>query len=574
MCGIAGYFSRPGDTKDVMQAHVSAMSQAILHRGPDSHGKWVDAQAAIAMGHQRLAIVDVSEAGAQPMVSQSGRFVIAFNGEIYNHLDLRAQLETAGLAPQWRGHSDTEALLAGIDVWGLDQTLSKLIGMFAIALWDRKDRSLSLARDRMGEKPLYYGWQGQGDARCFLWGSEIKSLAQHPSFERQIERNVLPEFLRHGHVGENRSIYRNIAKVRPGEIIELSLEAPEPSARVYWSGADLSAQRSVREFADPQEAVEALDTLLLDAVGQQMMADVPLGAFLSGGIDSSVVVAMMQRVSQRPVHTFSIGFHEERYNEAEHARAVAAHLGTHHTDLYVDQDTLLSVLPLLPAMYDEPHADSSQIPTYLVAKLARKHVTVALSGDGGDELFAGYGRYAHGAKLRRLTGWLPQPVRQSLAFGVRAIPRNFLSSALEHLRATPQGKEPNGQRLHRLADYLRSRSLDDLHKKLVSRWRFPEAAVLGAESPATLLDDCAPPRGSLSDIERMMQLDMLTYLPDDILAKVDRATMAVSLESRAPLLDHRIVEFALSLAPELKHRGGGFPNGCCAKCFTVMCPQN
>ena len=556
MCGITGYLARPADSEEAMLARVGDMAEAISYRGPDSRGHWADPASGIAFGHLRLAIVDLTEAGAQPMASHSGRYMMVYNGEIYNHAELRKELEEAGKAPKWRGHSDTETFLAGVDTWGFEATLSRTVGMYAIALWDRQERRLYLTRDRMGEKPLYYGWQGQEAGKAFLFGSELKALAAHPAFEGRIDRNMLPELLRHGHVGEDRAIYQGICKVRPGEIVELSLEMPDPVSRPYWSGAKVSAGRETRNFAHPAEAVDALEALLLDAVGQQLMSDVPLGAFLSGGIDSSTIVALMQRLSDTPVHTFSIGFHEERYNEAEHARAVANHLGTHHTDLYVDEDTLLSVVPKLATMYDEPHADSSQIPTYLVAKLAREHVTVALSGDGGDELFAGYDRYAQGAGLMRGFGKLPRPLRQAMAGGIRALPRGFLDAVMNPIRPTPQGKEHNGQRLHRLADYLRSRDLDELHRKLVSRWRFPERAVPGAIPPATQLDRLAPPRGDLSDIERMMQLDMLTYMPDDILAKVDRATMAVSLESRAPLLDHRVVEFAWSLAPELKHRNG------------------
>lgn len=551
MCGITGYLARPGDDIETMTARVRAMMRAIAYRGPDSDGQWADPETGIALGHLRLAIVDLSAAGAQPMQSPTGRFAMVYNGEIYNYTDLRDELEAAGKAPVWRGHSDTEVLLAGFEAWGLEKTLQRAVGMFAIALWDRETRRLSLVRDRMGEKPLYYGWQGQGAGRTLLFGSELKALGAHPAFEARIARNNLPELLRHGHVGEDRSIYEGIEKVRPGEIV--SVEADRVSKRAYWSGAEVAICEK-RAFSSPEAAVDELEALLLDAVGRQLMSDVPLGAFLSGGIDSSTVVALMQRLSAAPVHTFSIGFHEERYNEAEHARAVAGHLGTRHTDLYVDEPTLLGVVDLLPVMYDEPNADSSQIPTYLVAKLAREHVTVALSGDGGDELFAGYDRYRQGRDLLARLGRLPLPARKAMAAGVRALPRGLFDTVMEPFRPTPQGKENNGQRLRRLADYLRSQGTDDLHKKLVSRWRFPEEAVPGAVPPPTLLDALAPARGGLGDMERMMQLDMLTYMPDDILAKVDRATMAVSLESRAPFLDHRVVEFAWSMPVELKHR--------------------
>ena len=558
MCGLTGYLAFASDSEDSMLARVADMAEAIAYRGPDSRGHWAEAEAGIAFGHLRLAIVDLTEAGAQPMASHSGRYMMVFNGEIYNHQDLRAELDAAGKSPRWRGHSDTETLLAGFETWGLTETLKRTVGMFAIALWDRETRVLKLARDRLGEKPLYYGWQGQGEGRALLFGSELKALARHPAFENRIDRNILPEVLRHGHVGENRAIYEGIGKVRPGEIVTVSRENPDFSYETYWSGADVAVSRggAAATFGSPEEAVEALETLLLDAIGRQLMSDVPLGAFLSGGIDSSTVVALMQRLSDTPVHTFSIGFHEERYNEAEHARAVAAHIGTRHTDLYVDEATLLGVVPMLASMYDEPQADSSQIPTYLVAKLAREHVTVALSGDGGDELFCGYDRYRQGADLLAKLGRLPRPVRQAMAGGVRALPRGLVDTVMDPLRPTPQGKENNGQRMRRLADYLCSAGTDDLHRKLVSRWRFPETAVPGAITPPTMLDALAPPRGALSDMERMMQLDMLTYMPDDILAKVDRATMAVSLESRAPFLDHRVAEFAWSLPIDLKHRDG------------------
>jgi asparagine synthase (glutamine-hydrolysing) len=559
MCGIAGYLAPPGDTPEAMTARVRGMADAIAYRGPDSRGDWVDAEAGVALGHLRLAIVDLTPAGHQPMPSASGRYVMDFNGEIYNHADLRAELEAAGKAPDWRGHSDTETLLAGFEAWGVDATIARAVGMFAIALWDRQARSLTLIRDRLGEKPIYYGWQGTGPVHAFLFGSELKALAAHPAFEGLIRRDVLPELLRHGHVGEDRSIHEGIAKVRPGEMVTVSLAAPDPDRRVYWSGAAVAATRGGADapsFASAEAAVDALEVLLLDAVGQQLMADVPLGAFLSGGIDSSTVVALMQRLSDRPALTFSIGFHEARYNEAEHAKAVAKHLGTEHTELYVGEAELLAVVPRLATMYDEPFADSSQIPTFLVAQLARQHVTVALSGDGGDELFAGYDRYAQGAALMARAGRLPLALRRLGAGAVRALPLALTDALMEPLRPTPQGKEPNGQRLRRLADYLRSDGTDDLHRKLVSRWRFPEAAVPGARPVPTMLDALAPARGGLSDIERMMQLDMLTYMPDDILAKVDRATMAVSLESRAPFLDHRVVEFAWALPLEFKRREG------------------
>lgn len=550
MCGITGFWAPPGAVAD-RPAVLARMMAAIAHRGPDSQGAWDDPQAGMALGHLRLAIVDLTPAGHQPMISASGRYVLIFNGEIYNHRKLRTELEAQGRAPNWRGTSDTETLLAGIQAWGLEATLTRCVGMFAIALWDRETRSLTLARDRLGEKPLYYGWQGQ----AFLFGSELKALRAHPAFQGGLSRPALVEILRHGNVGEDRSIHPGIAKVRAGEIVTILPETRGLTRSRYWDGAAVAAAPRGPTPTDA-EATDQLEALLMDAIGQQMMSDVPLGAFLSGGIDSSTVVALMQRLSDRPVHTFSIGFHEARYNEAEFARAVAAHLGTHHTDLYVSDQELRDVVPRLPRMYDEPFADSSQIPTFLVAQLARQHVTVALSGDGGDELFCGYGRYAHGAALRRRLAPLPLPLRRLGSGALRAIPAGLLTQLLEPLVPTPQGKEPIGQRLHRLANYARQPDLESLHRAMVSVWRFPEAAVPGAAHPPSLLDDHLPPRGHLGDVERMMQLDMLSYMVDDILAKVDRATMAVALESRAPFLDHRVVEFAWSLPETMKLRGG------------------
>ena len=556
MCGITGFLWPPGQAQTAPPEQIlQAMMTAIDHRGPDSQGQWVDEAAGVGLGHLRLAIVDLTPAGHQPMTSASGRYEMVYNGEIYNHHKLRAELEAAGQAPDWRGHSDTEVLLRGFEVWGFDETLARCQGMFAIALWDREARSLTLARDRLGEKPLYYGWQGTGRDAVFLFGSELKALRAHPAFRSELNRNALVAMLRHGHVPEDLSIYAGLAKLRPGEIAELSLENRSPVLRRYWDGGAVAAAPR-GPAPSPQEATDQLEALLLDAVGQQMMSDVPLGAFLSGGIDSATIVALMQHLSDRPVHTFSIGFHEKRYNEAQYAKEIAAHLGTHHTELYVGDTDLRDVVPALPAMYDEPFADSSQIPTYLVAKLARDHVTVALSGDGGDELFGGYDRYQQGAKFMGAIGRIPQPLRAAGAGLLRAIPAGAYNTLMEPLRPTPQGKETNGQRMHRLADYARARNIEEMHRKLVSWWRFPEAAVIGGQNPPSILADHLPPRGDLGDTERMMQLDMLAYMPDDILCKVDRATMAVALESRAPMLDHRVAEFAWGLPLDLKIRDG------------------
>jgi asparagine synthase (glutamine-hydrolysing) len=558
MCGIAGCLWEPGTgAGQNAEARVRAMTAAIAHRGPDSHGHWLDASAGVALGHRRLAILDLSSAGHQPMISADSRYQIVFNGEIYNHLEIRAELQALGRAPSWRGHSDTETLLAGIVAWGLEATLVRCVGMFGIALWDRKTRVLQLARDRLGEKPLYFGWQGQGAYRAFLFGSELKALRAHFCFEGRIRRASVMEMLRYNYVPDDMVIYEGLWKLRPGEMAELSFADAEPRRWQYWDGARLMAEGGKRvPMPSTDEAVDQLEALLKQAVGQQMMADVPLGAFLSGGIDSSTVVGLMAHLSDAPLHTFSIGFHEKNYDEATFAAKVARHLGTHHTELYVGDRDLRDVIPRLPQIYDEPFGDSSQIPTFLVAELARRHVTVALSGDGGDELFCGYDRYAQGSGFWAQIQRLPQWLRAGLSGALQTIPYGVYDAALEPLRNTRQGKEPNGQRIHRLADYLRADSLEDLNRKMVSFWRAPEMALANEQAGQCLLTSLLPPRGALTDLERMMQLSMVAYLPDDILTKVDRATMAVGLESRAPLLDHRVVEFALSLPPEYKLRAG------------------
>ncbi len=554
MCGFSGFLISSDYVRDIDARKVlHQMADAIANRGPDSDGYWVDDSAGIGLAHRRLAIVDLSPAGAQPMTSSSGRYVLAFNGEVYNHWRLRDALEREGrLASAWCGHSDTETLLAGFDAWGIEATLQRGIGMFAFAVWDKHTRTLTLVRDRLGEKPLYYGWQGQGAQATFLFGSELSALRRHPAFAADINRDALAMYMRHNCIGGVHSIYSGIHKLAPGHILSVSLSAPEPVVRAWWSGATVARQGVARPFAgSPDEAVDALEALLRDAVGQQMMADVPLGAFLSGGIDSSTVVALMQAQSSRPVRTFSIGFHEVGYNEAEHAKAVARHLGTDHTELYVTAQQALDVIPKLPSLYSEPFADSSQIPTFLVSQLARQHVTVSLSGDAGDELFCGYNRYQMTARLWSKLSRIPRPLRQMAAGLITAVtPATWdkLGAVLPMSRV--------GDKLHKGAAVLGSRSVADLYRGMVSHWADPARVVLGATEPASVLTGAAPNLQGLNDVERMMALDMLSYLPDDILAKVDRAAMGVSLETRVPFLDHRVVEFAWSLPLKYKLRNG------------------
>jgi len=560
MCGFTGFLG--GNLVDLNErsATLEAMSNRILHRGPDDGDTWCDRDSVVGFGHRRLAIVDLSQAGHQPMTAASGRYVIAYNGEIYNHMEIRRSLESAGLAPAWRGHSDTETLLAGIDAWGVEDTLLRATGMFAFALWDRQTRTLTLGRDRLGEKPLYYGWQGFGAARSFLFGSELKAFHAHPAFEKQIDRDALCLFMRHNNVGGSYSIFAGVSKLPPGHLLQVSLQAPEPRVWSYWSGIEAAANGVANPFdGSPDEVVTALEALLRDAVGQQMMADVPLGAFLSGGVDSSTVVALMQSQSTRPIKTFSIGFHEDLYNEAVHAKAVARHLGTDHTELYVTAQQAMEVIPGLPTIYDEPFADSSQIPTYLVSQLARRHVTVSLSGDAGDELFCGYNRYQITASLWGRLSTMPTGLRSAMAWGLTRVSPHRINRLAGSVKAA--GRWANiGEKIHKGAGVMAARSSEDLYRGMVSQWQNPDELVIGGQEQETPLTSPDKRLAMLSDVERMMALDMVTYMPDDILAKVDRAAMACSLESRVPFLDHRVVEFAwrLPLACKLRRESQGY----------------
>jgi asparagine synthase (glutamine-hydrolysing) len=554
MCGLAGFLDaeQAARPEQATLALLRPMAAAIARRGPDSEGFWADEAAGIGLAHRRLAIVDLTAAGHQPMVSASGRHVLVLNGEIYNHVALRDELRRAGLAPDWRGHSDTETLLAAAEAWGLEAALQRCIGMFALALWDREQRTLQLARDRLGEKPLYYGWQGSGRKAVFLFGSELGALRAHPACERRVDRDALCSYMRHNCVGGTQSIYQGICKLAPGCRLTVSRRAPEPRIEVYWSAVSVALQGAARPFTgSPEAAVDALEVLLKDAVRQQMMADVPLGAFLSGGVDSSTIVALMQCQSARPVRTFSIGFHEQGYDEAQHAKAVARHLGTDHTELYVTAAEAQAVIPRLPSLYSEPFADSSQIPTLLVSALARRSVTVSLSGDAGDELFCGYDRYAITHRLWRRLQSVPRPLRLLAARAIHTVPVsawNVIAGSMPWSRM--------GEKMHKGATVMASRSVAELYRGLVSHWLQPADLVIGGHERPGVLSEGEPALPGLGEIERMMLLDSLSYLPDDILVKVDRAAMAVSLESRVPLLDHRVVEFAATLPLSLKVRDG------------------
>jgi len=526
---------------------LARMSHAILHRGPDQNAEWIDSEAGIGLASRRLAIIDLSEAGHQPMHSASGRYVLSYNGEIYNHRDLRAELEQAGKAPQWRGSSDTETLLAGIEAWGLAATLRRAVGMFAFALWDRLDRILHLARDRIGEKPMYYGWQGRGRDSAFLFGSELKALACHPAFDGDLDRDALAGFTRGGYVPAPQSIYRNISKLTPGCILTLD-GSGNPRVEPYWSLAEVIDHGTIDPvLPSDEDVVDELESVLARAVAGQLIGDVPLGAFLSGGIDSSTIVALMQRASPVPVQTFTIGFEDARFDEAPFAREVARHLGTDHHELTVSAEDALAVIPKLPSIYDEPFADSSQIPTFLISQLARRRVTVALSGDGGDELFAGYDHYVLAERIWRRIRKIPRPVRSAGGAILGSIPPGVWHGV---------AKVANIQRRHstfsdqmgRGARLLGAGSPMELGQGITQRWQ-GDSIVIGADHVG------GKSTYDLGPVESLMALDLENYLPDDLLVKVDRAAMAVSLETRAPYLDHRVVEFAWRLPVEFKMRG-------------------
>jgi asparagine synthase (glutamine-hydrolysing) len=539
MCGVVGFVT---SRRLVAPALVIEMASALSHRGPDDSGCWLDPDAGIALGHRRLSIVDLSPAGHQPMESRSGRYVLAFNGEVYNFHDLRRELESASGPIPWRGHSDTEVMLEAITAWGFEDALSKFAGMFAIALWDREGRTLHLARDRLGEKPLYYGDIGGS----FVFGSELKALRVFPG-SLEIDPRALARFLQFQYIPSPQSIYRGIHKLEPGAFLTVRVAQggafTRGSPRRYWT-LDRASADDGRIRVDEGTLVEELHALLRDSVRRQMVSDVPLGAFLSGGIDSSTIVALMQEHSPRPVRTFTIGFREEGFNEADHAKAVARHLGTEHTEFYVTPSEAAAVIPKLPEIYDEPFADSSQIPTFLVSRLTRQHVTVSLSGDGGDELFGGYPRYVFGELLWNLMRWLPRWARRA-ACGVLSRPSARTWDRV--LRATPfrLRSSVTGHRIHRFAEVLGSGDFDDMYVRLVSLSLYADSVILGG----AVESDGDDPGGSNAEtyLNRMRRFDIGQYLPDDILVKVDRASMSVALESRAPMLDHRIVEFAWTL---------------------------
>lgn len=527
----------PATPAETLTRQVLAMAATLRHRGPDSGGHWVDADAGIALGHRRLSIIDLSAEGGQPMASHDGRYVIAYNGEVYNFDELRQELLPKGHS--FNGHSDTEVILAAIVEWGVEAAVSRFVGMFAMALWDCRERTLLLIRDRLGIKPLYYAQFG----RHLIFASEIQALRAHPSFESVVDRDALALYLKRNCVPAPKTIYAGVQKLPVGTILRCGPDGKIDLAP-YWSLRQVAEQGQGDRFqGSEQDAAAELERLLAEAVRCRMVADVPLGVFLSGGIDSSTVAALMQQQSSRPIKTFSIGFSAAGYDEAVDARAVARHLGTDHNELYLSEADALDVVPRLGGMYDEPFADSSQIPTYLVSKMAREKVTVVLSGDGGDEIFGGYNRYLWVERLIRGTGWLPGPVKAVLATLLTALPPQRWDHLAKYL-----GQRNPGDKLHKLAGVLHARTAAQMYEGLTSHWPQAETMVLNRSGglPPHQGADLADPAHA------MMYLDAMTYMPDDILTKVDRASMAVSLEARVPLLDHRVVAFAWSLPLAMK----------------------
>lgn len=565
MCGISGLCDFQGRPTDSLRAICERMTNTLRHRGPDDSGVWVDEKAHIALGHQRLSILDLSVAGRQPMISACGRYVIVFNGEVYNYLSIRSQLQAEEQGLEFQGHSDTEVMLAAIVAWGLGRALEKFIGMFAFALWDRQERSLHLVRDRVGIKPLYYGW-AEGS---FVFGSELKALRAHPGFAGRINRDALALYLRHNYIPAPYSIYEDAFKLEPGHMLTLRMDEKPASTKVpAASRPSWSAFAAWKHGAEnpwqgtTNEAIEALEELLLDSIKLRMISDVPLGVFLSGGIDSSTVTALMQSISMAPVKTFSIGFHEADYNEAHYAAQVATYLGTDHAELYLTEKDVLAVIPEVPEIYDEPFGDSSLIPTILVSRLAREKVTVALSGDGGDELFCGYQRYFFVERVWRLMSRFPLWLRHLVANLIRVTPRPALDAVtypLPYLLGkTALLGTAWANRIYEFADLLDEREFIRCYRRLISQIKSPAELVIDSRDRPTGVFESADWMNTWDYCHLMSYFDTMSYLPDDLLVKLDRASMAVGLEARDPLLDHRIVEFAARIPTQLKvHNGVG-----------------
>ena len=557
MCGINGFYSNSSFTFDNV---ILKMNSAISHRGPDTNGVWQDKNSGIVLGHQRLSIIDLSAAGNQPMRSNSGRFILTYNGEIYNHLEIRKEIEKSNSNIKWYGNSDTETLLEAIDFWGIEITLQKIDGMFAFGLWDQKTRCLTLVKDRIGEKPLYYGWQGKGDNKIFLFSSELKALKMHPEFKGEINRDAIALQLRHNCIPAPYSIYKDIHKLLPGCYLQLKESDLKkcliPQSKIYWSLTESAIYGNNNQLMLSEIDIQkGLEKHLQSSVKNQMISDVPIGAFLSGGIDSSTVVALMQSQSNHPIKTFTIGFSEEDYSEAKYAKKIAKHLGTDHTELYVSSKMAMEIIPKLPSIYDEPFSDSSQIPTYLVSQLAKQHVKVSLSGDGGDELFCGYNRYIMSKKFSNIFRLMPLFFRKILSNRLELIStKNW--NRLSNLSPFLNQYSNFGAKMHKVVNVLKAKNLNDLYYMLCSHWQNPTELLINSKEPGTLLTEFKPELKGLNSQQQMMALDFITYLSDDILVKVDRAAMASSLETRVPFLDHKLIEYVWKIPHSLKFRNG------------------
>lgn len=547
MCGLVGFLGGGYLGPEI----IKNMADAIYNRGPDDSGYWNDQEHSISLAHRRLSIIDLSSAGHQPMMSADGKYVLVFNGEIYNHLELRKRLNSK--IPTWRGDSDTETLLACLTAWGVEKSLENVVGMFAFALWDRHQKTLILARDRFGEKPIYYGWQGFGSKKTFLFGSDLKALKLHPAFNSEISRESLSQYMMFNNVSGVNSIYRGIKKLKPGTYLTVSLKSPDPIIVSYWDACKVALHAKSNIFKGSEvEATLELDNLLKKVIKAQMISDVPLGAFLSGGVDSSLVAAIMQSLSNIPIKTFSIGFSESAYNEAPFAAKVAKHLGTDHTECYINSQQAMDVIPKIPSLFSEPFADSSQIPMFLVSSLARGSVSVALSGDAGDEIFAGYNRYSFVANYWKFFSVAPTPVRRLFSRIMKQVPTNGWNK-FSHIPLMSNRWSDIGHKIQKLTEILDARNSRELYLKLISHWGTNDSIVIGMDSNFCS-ESYIPSDFCLSDVEYMMLMDTKMYLPDDILVKVDRASMGVSLEARVPYLDHRVFEFAWSLPLEYKLR--------------------
>jgi len=558
MCGLAGFYTISKKIKTENGSDIlNDMCDSIISRGPDAFGYWIDQEDSVFLGHRRLSILELSDAGKQPMTSANKKFVIIFNGEIYNHLLIRQEIEKQIGTINWRGLSDTETILAGFELWGVEITIQKLIGMFAFAVWNTEEKSFTLGRDRVGEKPLYYGWLSDNESKNILvFGSQLKSIRKHPAFNSEIDRNALSLYFRHNYIPAPHSIYKGIYKLEPGTLFIVSDSSIDGKIIKYWSAENIAKEGVLNPFEGTlSDAVTELDSLLNNAVKLQMISDVPLGAFLSGGVDSSTIVALMQSNSSKAVKTFSIGFTDEMYNEAKYAKQVAQHIGTEHTEMYVTPQQAMNVIQELPEIYDEPFSDSSQIPTYLVSKLAKSQVTVSLSGDAGDELFCGYNRYSFTKKLWNYLNYLPIGVRNGLAYTLSSVSPDKWNNLFISLPFVNNHRNI-GDKIHKASGILTSRTIDDLYLGLISHWSSPCDLVINSVEPSRIYESYSSLFNVLDDVQKMMFLDTITYLPDDILVKVDRAAMAVSLETRVPFLDHRVVEFAWSLPQKYKINNG------------------